>query len=342
MKKSTFLLIISLCCFVFVSACNNSPKLPESQSVPTVIPTIAPTPKPEVNCSQEQVDEYLDELDYTLEEWDDTYSIAVTTPRASVAPIIGDLQDIKRNVRRIVKPDCAEYISGIVVVAMESDINALLSFLGNDSDSVVSRKMTGAKKAWEIVNGELDSFRLSPLDAYKAFNLSAEEIAMSLDKPEPFVLPEGWVDKNIPNSDLIVSIPDDWASLTYGDNDEYIKLINEDESIEILGGFFADDSLKEIESDSARLFSIQTYLETSDYDFYLEHSAEVEVHSLNKAYVVEYSVREYSGDDIEEKIITYVLTPDNETLLFFVNTSREEFAQIDFVQFAKVFGSIRK
>jgi len=342
MKKSAFLLIISLCCFVFVSACNNSPKLPETQSVPTVIPTATSTPKPAVNCSQEQVDTYLDELDYTLEEWDDTYSIAKTTPRASLAPIIGELQDIKRNVRRIEKPECAEYISGIVVVAMESDIDALLSFLGKDSDSIVTRKMNGAKKAWEIVNGEVDSFRASPLDAYKAFNLSAEEIASSLDKPEPFVKPEGWVDKSIPETELLVSIPEDWDFLTFGDNDEYIKLINEDESIEIVGGFFPDDSMKEIESDAARLFSIQTFLETSDYDFYLEHSAEVEVHSLNRAYVVQYSVRESSGDEIEEKMITYVLTPDDETFLFFVNTTREEFAQIDFVQIAKVFGSIRK
>lgn len=342
MKKSAFLLIISLSCLVFVSACSNSPKLPESQSEPASIPTTTPMPKPKVKCSQEEVDVFLDELDFTLEEWDDTYAIAVTTPRASMGPIIGELQDIKRNTRRIDKPDCAEYISGIVVVAMESDINALISFLGNDSDSVVNRKMSGAKKAWEIVNNELDSFRASPLEAYKAFNLSAEEIAMSLDQPEPFVKPESWVDNDIPNTELIVSIPDDWDFLTLGDNNEYIKLISEDKSIEIVGGFFSDDSFTEIESDSARLFSIQTYLETSDYDFYLEHSADVEVHSLNKAYVIEYSVREDSGDEIEEKIITYVLTPDNETFLFFVNTTREEFAQIDFVQIAQVFGSIRR
>jgi len=174
-----------------------------------------------------------------------------------------------------------------------------------------------------------------------AFNLSSEEIASSLEQPEEFELPDNWKNIELPASDLTISIPDDWTTEFYGDENQFVRLNNSDETLEVYGGFISDE-MNDIESDAGRLFSLQTFLETSDYDYYNEYSANIEVHSLNKAYVVEYSVREDSGDDIEDRIIAYIFTPVEEFIILFGETTRDEFAQIDLLEIREIFGSIRK
>lgn len=236
--------------------------------------------------------------------------------------------------------DFTSDVNDIYIVAMDRDIDSFLSFLSQDSDSVVQSKMLGAKKAWGIVDAEFEKFKNSPVEAYESFNLTPEEIAGSLDEPVVFELPEGWKYITFPNSDLTISFPDDWSFETYGDNDEYLKINNPDRSITILSGLL-ETAFSEIDSDSGRLFSLQTFLETSDYDFYNERSANIEIHSMNKAYVVEYSIREDSGDDITDGIQAYVVTPDEKCFMFIVSTTRNEFAQIDLIIIREIFGSIR-
>jgi len=338
MKKFYSRQLIIIFVLIILSACSTTAEPTEIFNTPTV----TSTPKPKVECPQEEVDAYLDEIEYTLEEWDDTYLIATSTSRMSLAPIISELQKIKRDVSRIDRPECANYINDIISVAMESDVSALISFLSQDSDSVVSKKMAGAQKAWEIADAEFENFKEAPLDAYFAFNLTSEDITAELEQSEEFKLPEDWKNIALPATDLTVSIPDDWDTDTYGDNDEFISLSNTDGSITVYGGDISSDAISSIESDAGRLFSLQTYLETSGYDYYNEHSANMEVHYFNKAYVVEYSVREFSGNDIKDRIMAYIFTPDNSVILFICETSRDEFAQIDLIQIREIFGSIRK
>jgi hypothetical protein len=337
MKKYSSMICLLVFVLLTLSSCCVSQETPEIVNTPT----ITPTPKPKVECPQEEVETYLEEIDYILEEWDDTYLVATSTSRMSLAPIIGELQDIKRDVNRLDRPECAGYLSDIVVVAMESDINSLVSFLSRDSDSVVSRKMAGAKKAWEIVDTELENFEESPFDAYMAFNLTSEEIESSLEQPTEFELPDDWKNVDLPISELIFSIPESWETEFYGDESQFIRITSSDGTLKIYGGYMPD-GIGDIESDSGRLFSLQTILETSDFNFYLEHSADVEVHALNKAYVVEYSVREDSGDDIIEKILAHIITPEDEAVLLFCETTRDEFAQIELIQIREIFGSIRE
>ena len=341
MKKSAFIVLVVI--LISLSACGgagvNSDTLTEIPPTPTeLIPT--PTPKPTVACPQEEVDVYIKEYGYIMEEWDDTYKIAQSTSRLSLGSVIGDLQSIKREISRLGAPECAYYISDISGVAMESSIDALLSFLGKDSDSIVQRKLAGAIKTWEIVDSEFENFKNSPVDAYMAFNLTTEEIEESLNQPVDFVLPENWVDSKLSNTDMVISYPRDWDVEYFGEDDIYIKLKNEDGTLVIYGGYFEGST--DYTSDSGQLFAIQTYLETEDYDYYNERSANVEVFSQNRVYMVEYSVRENSGDDIERKILSYIFTPGVEQFIFYCETTRDEFAQIEMLQIQQVFGSIRK
>jgi len=224
---------------------------------------------------------------------------------------------------------------------MERDIDSFISFLSQDSDSVVVRKMEGAEKAWGIAHDELDKFKEAPLEAYRSFNVTIEELEASLDELVGFERPDGWVDRDIPYSDLVFSIPSDWGVSTYGDKDQFVKTSNPDKSLTFLMGAFEEGGFGDLESDSGRLFSLQTILETSDYDYYLERSANVELHSKNKAYVVEFSVRDRPSDDIEDRIWSVVLTPTEKEVIVMAQTTRDEFAQIDIGMYKTVLGSIR-
>lgn len=332
---------------VLVCSCSSTPTMVSGERTSTPEATVSSgeptsTPRPRVSCPQDEVEEYLDELGLMLEEWEDTSLRAESTSRVSLSPVIGELQDIRRRTRRIDRPACAGYLNDLVVVAMERDIDSFISFLGQDSDSVVARKMDGAEKAWKVVNDEIANFEEDPVEAYQTSSLTTESLEASLDEVHEFERPEGWVDEEIPGSDLQLSVPDDWSARSYGSEDQYLALKNPDEALTLLVGFMGEEGVAELESDAGRLFSLQTVLETSDYDYYLERSANVEMHSQNRAYVVEFSVRESSGDDIEHRIWAAVITAGGEEVVVMAETSRPEFAQIDLATYRTVLGSIRQ
>jgi len=334
-----YLFFASLIGLLVLSSCTSGSGEIPAEATNTPEPTN--TPKPKVACPQADVESYVDELELVLEEWEDTTTRAGSTSRIALSPVIGELQDVRRNTRRIDRPECADYLNDLIIVAMERDIDSFISFLSQDSDSVVVRKMEGAEKAWGIAHDELDKFKEAPLEAYRSFNVTIEELEASLDELVGFERPDGWVDRDIPYSDLVFSIPSDWGVSTYGDKDQFVKTSNPDKSLTFLMGAFEEGGFGDLESDSGRLFSLQTILETSDYDYYLERSANVELHSKNKAYVVEFSVRDRPSDDIEDRIWSVVLTPTEKEVIVMAQTTRDEFAQIDIGMYKTVLGSIR-
>lgn len=347
MQERNLLVVLATALLLTASACGGATQdskdtsLANDTPASTNTPIPTDTPKPRVSCRQDEVDKYVDELELVLEEWDDTSRRAETTSRMSLSPVVGELQDIRRRTRRLDRPDCGDYLNDLVVVAMEREIDSFISFLGQDSDSVVARKMNGAEKAWEVVNEEIANFEEDPVEAYQTFSVSADELEAALDEPNQFTRPEGWINEEIPDSDLRLSVPDDWSAKTYGPEDEYLQLDNPDETLTFLVGSMGDGGLAELESDPGRLFSLQTILETSDYDYYLERSANVEVHAENKAYVVEFSVRDSTGDEIEDRIWAIVITPSGREVLVIAQTTRSEFAQIDVATYKTVLGSVR-
>lgn len=334
MFRRYILSIISLILALVISSCSSSPD--EISTTPTN------TPKPRVECPEEEVETYLDEIDLIFEEWDDTKLRAESTSRMSLSPVIGELQDIKRNTRRIERPECANYLNDVIIVAMERDIDSFISFLSQDNDSVVARKMEGAEKAWEIVNEELDKFSESPREAYQSTTLSAQELEKTLDEDVKFERPEDWIDKEIPNTNLVFSIPDDWSVTSYGEKDQFLETTNPDETLTLLIGSSEESGFANLDSDAGRLFALQTLLETTDYDYYLEKNSDIEIHSRNKAYVVEFSVRENPWDGLkEDRVWAVVITPEENEVLVIAETTRNQFAKIDLIIYRSILGSIR-
>jgi len=313
----------------------------EKASVADISPT--ETPKPIVSCPEDEVDNYLEELKGLLEEWDDTVDLAGSTSRMGLPSLIQDMQNMKRDARRLDRPECADYLQDLVIVSMESEINAFITFLGQESDTIVSRKIKNAADIRAMVDEEIIRFGNDALAAYLASNTSAQDLALKLEAAEPFLLPDGWQDtKFSKNNELIVSIPKDWTQSTLGENDEFTMFQSDDKSLKVVAGVLSEPDISLLESDGARLFALQTQLETSDFAFYLEHSAEVGVYALNKGYIVKFSRRYDEGDPIEEGIWVIVVTPDRDEIFIIVSTERDEFAEIDEIILGNILSSIRK
>lgn len=128
MKLNNFLLLIISLILLILVACSSQPsdsaiqtaiaqtQFPKAQSTLEATGEPTATPKPRVSCPDEDVSIYLDDLDNLLEEFDDTVTIAGSTARMSLAPIIQDMQSQKREARRLDRPECANYVQDLVVV----------------------------------------------------------------------------------------------------------------------------------------------------------------------------------------------------------------------------------
>lgn len=121
-----------------------------------VLPTPTVTPVPTAATCYEQARDYVTQVDALMAQWDDTMDIAGSTPRMSLAPIIADLQELKRTASEMVPPSCAGVAHDHLLLYMDYGIDAYLAFLANESDSVVSTKFKTASTQLEnFVNAYL-------------------------------------------------------------------------------------------------------------------------------------------------------------------------------------------
>lgn len=363
--RTKLLLMVAVTSIAFnLGACSSDEKPTISVLQPSVIPTVAvptsepsstptvaaptsepsptPTEEPRVSCPENEVVAYLDELDLLLEEFDDTVTLASSTTRIGLAPVIQQMQAQRRSARRLERPECANYLQDLVIVAMESKVDAFISFLSKDSDTVVARKNNASDQVRAAVDAEIVKFRNDPLRAYEASEVTAASLAEDLDRQESFVLPNGWVNIEIPDSNgLILSLPGSWTFETTGDHGEDLDLANGDGTLKVAIRVLDDGVSSNFGSDRARLFSLQTTLETIGWDFYSERSAEIGLYALNRGYVVRFAGRYSQSSDIEDHLWAAIVTPNGLEVLSMASTERDDFAQIDLLTLEEVFGSIR-
>jgi len=197
MKPRHLFVLAAMLMFATTAACSSAPSTSAIQTAiaqtqtpaavkpiltPSTSPSPAPTPKPKVSCPDSEVKTYLKELDLLLEEFDDTTKVAESTSRIGLAPVMANMQSQKRSIRRLVAPDCAKYLTDLVVVAVETHIDAFLSFMSQQSDTSVSRKITAAKKVRTTVDEQVETFRKNPIAAYESASLSAESLVLDFEQ----------------------------------------------------------------------------------------------------------------------------------------------------------------
>lgn len=109
--------------------------------------TPAPTPSPTPGCDPVRAQTFLDKLDPIVEEWDDANSLAGSTGRISLSPIIQNMQDIKRRVGELnTAGTCVEVeeLKTTAVKYMGLIIDGYLLFMAQKPDSEVSVKFNAA------------------------------------------------------------------------------------------------------------------------------------------------------------------------------------------------------
>ena len=319
-----------------------STRLPiQTPSEPTMTPTITLTPKPKVSCQARDVETYLEELDFTLEEWDDTEKRAGTTARMSLSPVIGELQDIRRRVRRLNFPECGEYLNDLVIVAMDRSIDSLFAFLGDEGDNIITQHMITAENTWKIISEELDKFKDAPLKAYEDSIITAVSLTEDLDTLKQFELPDGWENFEIPKSKLVISAPGDWSYSQFGYDNDFGNFVSKDKHIDMDFLIANADGFTDTASNFGRLFSVKTFAESQDSEYFLEKDAYYDIYNLNKGYTVFFSVRKSSSDQIEDWIYSYIITPDDDTVFFAVCTDRDDFREVDIFLINTIFSSVR-
>ena len=103
-----------------------------------------------VSCGAKcNLEDYTTVVEPLVAEWDDTIDIANQTPRMSLANVISDLQDIKRQTDNAEIPECFEESHSFLIKSMDFTIEGFLAFMGQEDDDVVSQKFNLAETNFE-------------------------------------------------------------------------------------------------------------------------------------------------------------------------------------------------
>jgi len=96
--------------------------------------------------------EYLVQVQTIMDEWQDQFTLANSTPRASLSPAIAELQRIKRSADALEYPECAAEVQTNLISSMEYTIDGFVLFLGDEPDAQVNSKFESAMQfmQWAI------------------------------------------------------------------------------------------------------------------------------------------------------------------------------------------------
>ena len=131
MKRNAILVSLSILISFLISSCGGT-------SAPSG-PTQTPDP-----CSPTEVQKYIDAIDDVERRFDDAYTLANSTARGSLSPVIGELQAIRRDAEDLDVPSCAEKARDNLVIYMDAVIEGFLLFLSNESDEKVGSQFITA------------------------------------------------------------------------------------------------------------------------------------------------------------------------------------------------------
>jgi hypothetical protein len=111
---------------LLLTACNSASLL-----APTATPTIDP-------CAPELVSAAIEEADGIYARFRDATDLAGSTPRMSLAPMIADMQAIRRDAEAMEMPPCLQDMHKAMIASMNGGIDALQSFLADEDDDVTT------------------------------------------------------------------------------------------------------------------------------------------------------------------------------------------------------------
>ena len=111
-------------------------------------------------CGQrKEVVAYLEDSQSILERWSDAYDRAASTGRIALAPVIGELQEVRRDFGDLDPPEDAAYMHSAVLDAMNFSIDGFLLFMADEDEAEVSRLFSLAERSMGWAFDDLDELR---------------------------------------------------------------------------------------------------------------------------------------------------------------------------------------
>jgi hypothetical protein len=98
-------------------------------------------------CSTEDAKLIKQELDPIIERFDDASSRGQSTSRIALSPVIGEMQEIRRDLGALELPPCAEKALKLSIRYMDRTIDGYLAFLGDEPDTTVESNFDLARNA---------------------------------------------------------------------------------------------------------------------------------------------------------------------------------------------------
>jgi hypothetical protein len=91
----------------------------------------------------------------TIDKFYDATRRAEATSRIALSPIIGDMQQIRRDYKNLQHPSCADPYFQYIVAGMDDTIEAYISFMGQEGDWLVNVRLTSAANNFQRAKTEL-------------------------------------------------------------------------------------------------------------------------------------------------------------------------------------------
>lgn len=111
-------------------------------------------------CGKKTVQETISTLYASLTKFNDAGTIANNTPRLGLPGPISDMQAARAEIVDTQVPKCLEYAKYNLVASCDSMIEGFLSFMGSESDAIVSRDISNSVNYLEKYNDEVERILL--------------------------------------------------------------------------------------------------------------------------------------------------------------------------------------
>lgn len=110
----------------------------------------------------EQDPAFVKDVQGLMQEWQDASTLAGSTPRASLAVQIAELQRIRRATQALTPPDCGKPAQAALVTAMDAGIDGFTAFLSQATEADVQAKFTLAASAFTTATEEIGKLSVVP------------------------------------------------------------------------------------------------------------------------------------------------------------------------------------
>lgn len=139
---------------------------------------------PNARCAR-QARAWRSELYPSLVEWTDIVTLADSTSRMSLSPLIRDMQITRRQILALETPSCAAVAVAHLDMSMEATIQAFTAFMAQKADSTVDVQAKRATEQMEAFERQLAALqRVPPSDVERLGAAIIDNLAVLLATPE--------------------------------------------------------------------------------------------------------------------------------------------------------------